>query len=195
MWVLILLYLILFFFFRKNEDPSKPGKSENSNNDKSEFNDIERTSSNNHEAVETENVSSTKPKGKRLKIVEVDGENEPETSAIPNGESNIDETSNKSSNDTMDQEESIQRTTDSDNLQPADKPLVEKQPQLPGLVLKAQKEGTRLFKLGRYAEAAEQFTQAVDILQKSKEGNDKYSPYSHFSFSKTLVQMLIPTEP
>ena len=39
-------------------------------------------------------------------------------------------------------------------------------PDLPGLVVKAQKEGTQLFKLGQFAEAAERFTQAIDILQK-----------------------------
>ena len=107
--------------------------------------------------------------------MEVDGENEPETSQNFNGESCVNETSNKPSNDTTVQQttETINRTMDSDNnLQSAEKSQKDKLVQLPGLVLKAQDEGTRLFKLGRYAEAAEQFTQAIDILQKGKDDKD-----------------------
>ncbi|KAJ7352830.1 Sperm associated antigen 1 [Desmophyllum pertusum] len=119
-----------------NGSPIKLGNSEESENYKNESDDNERTSSNTHIAIE--NVATTTPKGKRLKIVEVDGENEPETSQNFN----------------------------------AEKSQVEKLPQLPGLVLKAQDEGKRLFKLGRYAEAAEEFTQAIDILQKGKDDKD-----------------------
>ncbi|KAK3708845.1 hypothetical protein QZH41_005119 [Actinostola sp. cb2023] len=43
-------------------------------------------------------------------------------------------------------------------------PLVE----LPGIVLKAKDEGTSLYKLGRYAEATEKFTMAIEILEKDK---------------------------
>lgn len=166
------------FLFSTNEEPSKLGTPEDSNNSKNESEDNERTSSNNVESVVTENTPSTKPKGKRLKIVEVDGDNETETSQNLNGESNINETAlNKPSNDIVQQPEvtEINRTVDSDNdLLSTVKPQLEKPPELPALVLKGQSEGTQLFKLGRYAEAAEQFTQAIDILKKGKEGKNLY---------------------
>ena len=162
------------FSISTNADASKLQTPEDSNNSRTESEDNERTSSNNVESVETENTPSTKLKGKRLKIMEVDGDNETETSQNLNGESNNTETAlNKPSNDIMQQPEmtEINRTADNDSdLQSTVKPQLEKQPELPALVLKGQKEGTRLFKLGRYAEAAEHFTQALDILQKGEEG-------------------------
>ena len=113
-----------------------------------------------------ENTASAKPQGKRLKIVEVDGVKETETSQNLNGMSSVDETSNETRNETEPQTETVNKTMESSNLQSAEKSQVEPEPELPALVLKAQKEGTKMFKLGRYAEAAEQFTQAIDILQK-----------------------------
>ncbi|CAH3162104.1 unnamed protein product [Pocillopora meandrina] len=154
----------------KSEEHSKlGGKSAESHRDKSELNGSERTSSNNHSSVKTEKVSSMKPKGKRMKIIEVASENEPETSAKSNEERNINKTSTKSFTHSADKAEANQRTMDGEGVQSSDKEEVKKQPQLPGLVQKAQEDATRLFKLGRFAEAAEQFTQAIDILKQSKE--------------------------
>lgn len=154
----------------KSEEHSKlGGKSAESHQDKIELNGSERTSSNNHSSVKTEKVSSMKPKGKRMKIIEVASENEPETSAKSNEERNINETSTKSFTHPADKAEAIQRTMNGEGVQSSGKDEVKKQPQLPGLVQKAQEDATRLFKLGRYAEAAEQFTQAIDILKQSKE--------------------------
>lgn len=102
--------------------------------------------------------------------MEVDGENKTETSQNLNGIGCVGEISNEPHNDVEQQTETIDRTIKSDNLQSAEKSQVEPEPELPALVLKAQKEGLKLFKLGRYAEAAEQFTQAIDILQKGKKG-------------------------
>ena len=99
--------------------------------------------------------------------MEVEGENETETPENFNGESFVDEV-NKTS-DVEQQMESNVRTKDSECLSSAQQPQAEKELDLPGLVLKVQEEGTQLFKLGRYTEAAEQFTQAVDILQKGNE--------------------------
>ncbi|XP_078383577.1 sperm-associated antigen 1-like [Oculina patagonica] len=152
-----------------NGDSSKLGIPEDLNKLKNESEDNERTSSNNGVSAVTVNTPSAKPKGKRLKIVEVDSKNETETSQNLNGESHVSETSNKSSIDVVQETETIERTMETDNnLQTAEKPRLEKPPELPGLVVKGQNEGKRLFKLGRYAEAAEQFTQALDILQKDK---------------------------
>ena len=160
-----------------NEDPSN-GIPEDLDNFKTQSRDSEKISSNNGESVVTENTSA-KPKGKRLKIVEVNSENEMETSQNLNATSHISETSNKPSNNMDQQTEAIDRTVETDNnLQSAEKSPLKKPPELPGLVLKGQSEGKRLFKLGRYAEAAEQFTQAIDILQKGKESKLHY----HFVF-------------
>ena len=49
-----------------------------------------------------------------------------------------------------------------------EKSQVEPEPELPALVQKAQNDGLKMFKLGRFAEAAEYYTQAIDILQKGK---------------------------
>ena len=168
-------YLGFFFYFcfSKSEEHSKlGGKSAESHQDKSELNGSERTSSNNHSSVKTEKVSSMKPKGKRMKIIEVASENEPETSAKSNEERNMNETSTKSFTHPADKAEAIQRTMDGKGVQSSGKEEVKKRPQLPGLVQKAQEDATRLFKLGRFAEAAEQFTKAIDILKQSKEGTD-----------------------
>lgn len=150
----------------QNEEHSKLGrKSVESQQDKSEFNGTERLS---NKLSSENNMSSTKPKGKRVKIIEVESENEPETSAKAN-EERTNETLAKSFTDSSEKAETIKKTMDGERLQSSDKKGVEKQPQLPGLVQKAQEEATQLFKLGRYAEAAEQFTQAIDILKQSKE--------------------------
>ena len=127
-----------------------------------------RTSSDTSDSVVTENTPLAKPKGKRLKIVEVDGENETETSQNLNGIGRVGETPNEAQNKMEPQTETINRTMESGNLQSVEKSQVEPEPELPALVLKAQKEGSKMFKLGRFAEAAEQFTQAIDILQKGK---------------------------
>ena len=114
------------------------------------------------------NTASAKPKGKRLKIVEVDGENETKTSQNLNGEGNVGEMSNEGCNAMEQQTEPLDRTTESGNLQSAEKSQLEPEPELPSLVQKAQNDGLKMFKLGRFAEAAEHYTQAIDILQKGK---------------------------
>ena len=58
------------------------------------------------------------------------------------------------------------RTEESEDFGSVEESKSVENPDLPGLVVKAQKEGTQLFKLGQFAEAAERFTQAIDILQK-----------------------------
>ena len=100
--------------------------------------------------------------------MEIDGENETEATENNNvnGESYVEGTIEPSSA-VIQQARSNDSTADSES----EKLKEEKQPELPGLVIKAQNEGTHLFKLGRYAEAAEQYTQAIDILQK---GTSKY---------------------
>ncbi|CAH3194909.1 unnamed protein product [Porites evermanni] len=114
----------------------------------------------------------TKTKGKRLKIVEVDSENDSETTQHLNDnvcadkgdevKQHIDITHQKDSNDATAAMNGV-------NSHPVERqPQVAKPPELPGLVIKAQVEGTRLFRLGSYAAAAEQFKQAIDILQKDK---------------------------
>lgn len=155
---------------KKNEsndkEPIKPTVLEDSRILKHDSTNNERTSPDIYNSVANEKGPSTTKKGKRLKIVEVEGENETETPENFNGESFVDEV-NKTS-DVEQQMESNDRTKDSECLSSAQQPQAEKEPDLPGLVLKAHEEGTQLFKLGRYTEAAEQFTQAVDILQKDK---------------------------
>ena len=100
--------------------------------------------------------------------MEVDGENETKTSQNLNGEGCVGETSNEGHNDMEHQTEPLDRTTESGNLQSAEKSQVEPEPELPALVQKAQNDGLKMFKLGRFAEAAEHYTQAIDILQKGK---------------------------
>ena len=150
----------------KNKGPTKPGKSEDAKNLKNKSTDVDTTSTNIQSSVKEE-APSAKTKGKRLKIVEIDCENETETVENLNGESCINEP-NKLPTDVTQKEDSNNKlvTIDSENSEPADKLQMEKQPELPTLVIKAQDEGTQLFKLGRYAKAAECFTQAIDILQK-----------------------------
>lgn len=100
--------------------------------------------------------------------MEVDGENETKTSQNLNGEGCVGETSNEGGNDMEQQTEPLDRTTESCNLQSPEKSQVEPEPELPALVQKAQQDGLKMFKLGRFAEAAEHYTQAIDILQKGK---------------------------
>lgn len=139
---------------------------EDSKNLQSESEDNIRTSSNTSDSVVTANTPSAKPKGKRLKIVEVEGEKETETSPNLNGSGSVGETSNEPHNEVEQQTETDNRTMENDNLQSVEKSELKPEPELPTLVQKAQQEGSKMFKLGRFAEAAEQFTQAIDILQK-----------------------------
>ena len=130
----------------------------------------ETTSTNINSYNKESTASRTKTKGKRLKIVEVDSENDSETTQHLNDNICADEA------DEVRQHIDITHEKDSNNAtvamngvnsHPAERqPQEAKQPELPGLVIKAQVEGTRLFRLGSYAAAAEQFTQAIDILQK-----------------------------
>ena len=137
----------------------------------------ERTSIPEHNSVVKEQPPTNTTKGKRLKIVEIDCENENDTENTEelNGESCTSETNKLP--DAVQQMESNDRTKESENFQPIEKPQVENLPELPGLVKKAQDEGTRMFKLGRFAEASEQFTQAIDILQKGNFNTNVFSPY------------------
>lgn len=103
--------------------------------------------------------------------MEVDGGKETKTSQNLNGEGCVGETSNEARNYDMEQQtEPLDKTRESSNLHSVEKSQVEPEPELPALVLKAQEDGSKMFKLGRYAEAAEQFTQAIDILQKGNKG-------------------------
>lgn len=102
--------------------------------------------------------------------MEVDGGKETKTSENLNGKGCVGETSNEARNDMEQQTEPLDKTRESGNLHSVEKSQVEPEPELPALVLKAQKDGSEMFKLGRYAEAAEQFTQAIDILQKGNKG-------------------------
>lgn len=150
------------YIFSKGKEPGKPVISEDSRNVTHNSTDNNRTSTDDHNSVVTDEIAATATKGKRLKIVEVEYENE----TADNTEILTDESCGGNTNklsDTMQQMESSDRTND---IPTVDTPQVEKQPELPGLVLKAQNEGTQLFKLGRFAEAAEQYTKAIDILEK-----------------------------
>lgn len=151
-------------YFSEGKESTKPAVSEDSKNMNHNSTHNERTSIPEHNSVVTEKASTIAAKGKRLKIVEIDCENETENTEDLDSESCAGETNELP--DAVQQMESNNRTKESENFQPVEKPQVEKLPELPGLVRKAQDEGTQLFKLGRYAEAAEQFTQAIDILQK-----------------------------
>ncbi|CAH3190861.1 unnamed protein product [Porites evermanni] len=161
---------------KKNESeverPSKSGESKDRRKQEHTSMENETTSTNINSYNKESTASRTKTKGKRLKIVEVDSENDSETTQHLNDnvcadkgdevKQHIDITHHKDSND-------VTAAMNGVNSHPAEgQPQVAKQPELPGLVIKAQVEGTRLFKLGSYAAAAEQFTQAIDILQKDK---------------------------
>ena len=156
-------------FFSEDERPRKSGESKDRRKQEHTSMESETTSTNINSYNKESTASRTKPKGKRLKIVEVDSENDSETTqhlndnfCVDKGDEvkqHIDITHQKDSNETV--------AVNGVNSHPAEgQPQVAKQPELPGLVIKAQVEGTRLFKLGSYAAAAEQFTQAIDILQK-----------------------------
>lgn len=148
----------------KGKEPGKPVISEDSRNVTHNSTDNNRTSTDDHNSVVTDEIAATATKGKRLKIVEVEYENETADNTEILTDKSCGGNTNKLS-DTMQQMESSDRTND---IPTVDTPQVEKQPELPGLVLKAQNEGTQLFKLGRFAEAAEQYTKAIDILEKDK---------------------------
>ena len=151
-------------YFSEGKESTKPAVSEDSKNMNHNSTHNERTSIPEHNSVVTEEASTTAAKGKRLKIVEIDCENQNENTEDLNSDSCTGETNKLP--DAVQQMESNYRTKESEKIQPVEKPQVENLPELPGLVKKAQAEGTQLFKLGRYAEAVEQFTQAIDILQK-----------------------------
>lgn len=161
-------FVVIWFLSSTNRDPSKVEIQEDPKDFQNETEDNDRTCSNTSDSFVMKNTASAKPKGKRLKIVEVDGENETTTSQNLNGEGNIGEMSNEGCNDLDQQTEPLDRTTESGNLQSAEKSQVEPEPELPALVQKAQNDGLKMFKLGRFAEAAEYYTQAIDILQKGK---------------------------
>lgn len=159
------------FLSSTNRDPSEVEIPEDPKNFQNESEDNDRTSSNTGDSTVTENTASAKPKGKRLKIVEVDSGKDTESSQNLNSEGCVGETANEMSNEMEPQTETVNRTMESDNLQSAEKSQAEPEPELPALVRKAEKEGTKMFKLGRYAEAAEQFTQAINILQKGRKAS------------------------
>ena len=161
-------FVVIWFLSSTNRDPSKVEVQEDPKDFQNETEDNDRTCSNTSDSFVMKNTASAKPKGKRLKIVEVDGENETTTSQNLNGEGNIGEMSNEGCNDLDQQTEPLDRTTESGNLQSAEKSQVEPEPEFPALVQKAQNDGLKMFKLGRFAEAAEYYTQAIDILQKGK---------------------------
>lgn len=164
-------FVVIWFLSSTKRDPSKVEIPEDPKNFQNESEDNGRTSSNTSNSFVTENTASAKPKGKRLKIVEVDGGKETKTSQNLNGEGSVGETSNEARNYDMEQQtEPLDKTRESSNLHSVEKSQVEPEPELPALVLKAQEDGSKMFKLGRYAEAAEQFTQAIDILQKGNKG-------------------------
>ena len=166
--VSLLNFTSMSTFFSEDERPSKSGESKDRSKQEHTSMENETTSTNINTYEST--TSRTKPKGKRLKIVEVDSENDSETTQHLNDnicadkgdevKQHIDITHQKDSNDATAAMNGV------DSHAAERQPQVAKPPELPGLVIKAQVEGTRLFKLGSYAAAAEQFTQAIDILQK-----------------------------
>ena len=157
-------------FFSEDERPSKAGESKDRMKQEHTSMENETTSTNINSCNKESTASRTKPKGKRLKIVEVDSENDSETTQHLNDNICADEGDEvKQHIDITHQKDSNDATVAMNGVDshPAERqPQVAKPPELPGLVIKAQVEGTRLFKLGSYAAAAEQFTQAIDILQK-----------------------------
>lgn len=98
--------------------------------------------------------------------MDVEGEKETETSPNLNGSGSVGETSNEPHDEVEQQTETNNRTMENDNVQSVEKSELKPEPELPTLVQKAQQEGIKMFKLGSFAEAAEQFTQTIDILQK-----------------------------
>lgn len=169
MYTVFILLSFDFFPSSTNGDPSKVEIPEDPENFQNETENNDRTSSNTSDYFVTKNSASAKPKGKRLKIVEVDGENETKASQNLNGKGCVGETSNEGHNDMKQHTEPLDRTTENGNLRSAEKSQVEREPELPALVQKAQNDGLKMFKLGRFAEAAEHYTQAIDILQKGKQ--------------------------
>lgn len=122
----------------------------------------------NHNSVFKENTSTVTAKGKRLKIVDIESEKDSETNENLSGASCADKTNELQVSATQ-QIGFNDRTNESQNFHSVEEQHEEeKRIELPGLVIGAQDEGTRLFKLGRYAEAAEQFTKAIDILEKDE---------------------------
>ena len=107
--------------------------------------------------------------------MEVDGENETKNSPNLNGKGSVGGTLNEARNDLEQKTEPLDRTTESGNLHSVEKSQVEPEPELPALVMKAQKDGLQMFKLGRFAEAGEHFTQAIDILQKGEKKKAKFN--------------------
>ena len=157
-------------FFSEDERPSKSGESKDRKKQEHASMQSETTSTNINSYNKESTTSRTKTKGKRLKIVEVDSENDSETTQHLNDNICADKAGEgKQHNDITHQKDSNDVTVAMNGVDPhpaEGQPQVAKQPELPGLVIKAQVEGTRLFRLGSYAAAAEQFKQAIDILQK-----------------------------
>ena len=147
----------------------------------------------NHNSVFRENTSTFTAKGKRLKIVDIESEKDSETNENLTGASCADKTNELQVSATQ-QIGFNDRTNESQNHHSVEEE--EKRIELPGLVIGAQDEGTRLFKLGRYAEAAEQFTKAIDILEKGNPCVALTGPSKHHPLSHTLVFPLpLPSPP
>lgn len=142
-----------------------PTKSQDPKKAKHDSGEIDRTSHENHQdhTYAVTGKTATTTKGKRLKIVEVESENDNERNANQTSASCLDEINElpTAENIVLDN-----RTEESEDFGSVEESKSVENPDLPGLVVKAQKEGTQLFKLGQFAEAAERFTQAIDILQK-----------------------------
>lgn len=144
-----------------------PTKSQEPKKAKHDSGEIDGTSYENHQdhTYAVTGKTATTTKGKRLKIVEVESENDSERNANETSASCVDEI-----NELPTAEHIVldNRTEESEDFGSVEESKSVENPDLPGLVVKAQKEGTQLFKLGQFAEAAERFTQAIDILQKDK---------------------------
>ena len=148
---------------------NKPVISDDANNGKDQLTENEKTCKNKKGNNLPTETSATTRKGRRLKIVEVEGESEAEALQTLNDEScSVGE--GKPLGDESNQLDVDGKATDLRSAVEYSKAAAaDQQLQLPGLVEKAKDEATRLFKLGRYAEAAEKYTEAIDILGKGED--------------------------
>lgn len=142
-----------------------PTKSQEPTKAKHDAAEIDRTSYENHQdhTYVVTGKTATTTKGKRLKIVEVESENDNERNVNQTSACCLDERSEPPAPEHIVLDN---RTEENEDFGSVEESRSVENPDLPGLVVKAQKEGTQLFKLGQFAEAAERFTQAIDILQK-----------------------------
>lgn len=151
--------------FSEDKGQPNPARSQEPKKAKHDSAEIASTSYDNHQ--DHTNVvtgkTTTTAKGKRLKIVEVESENDNERNVNQTGACSLDKINELPATQQIVLDH---RTEKSEDFGSVEKSKDVENPTLPGLVVKAQEEGTQLFKLGQFAEAAERYTQAIDILQK-----------------------------